>query len=148
MASTVTDPIAEALKTTIEGISSLTIKVYKWPPKSGDLDTGVAPAAVIWSSPRSAGPTPTRPRTTLAENDWNYTFPVTFYFDLGDASFSQGQAVEAIEAFIKAIDANQDLTGTCQEAKAMADQPEYFEGEAKPIIRWPTRVQILKFVTS
>lgn len=145
MTSTVTDPIAEALKTIIEGITiaGKPVKTYKWPPQ--DLDR--RPAAVI-ELPEIRRTEPDTAEDHLAENDWNYVLPVMFYFDLEDVAFSHAAAVETIESFIKAVDADQDLSGNCQEAKVMADRAEYFEGEAKPLIRWPTRVLVLKFVTT
>jgi hypothetical protein len=75
------------------------------------------------------------------------TCPVVFYFDLSEAAASQAQAIAALEAFIEGVDADASLAGNCQEAKVVEVQPPILdESQARPLIVYPTRVQILKFV--
>ncbi len=71
------------------------------------------------------------------------------YFDIGDLAFGQAQAVEVIEAWILAIDADQTLGGVVQEAKVTTvDEPEYVEDAGRPYLIYPSTVSILDFVSS
>lgn len=141
MPSTVLDPIAEGIKTVVEGLSP-TVKCQKWVLR----DTDARPAAVIEL------PTVTRTDVDavedhLGQNDWRSEWPVSFYFDFTDATFGQAQALEVIEKFIAAIDAAPTLSGTVQEAKVVtAGPPEIEEGAARPMLVYPTRVAVLDFV--
>jgi len=141
VASTVLDPIADGLVTVIQGLS-VTTKAQKWLLR----DTDARPAAVIEL------PTVRRTDVDMAEDhlgqlDWRSEWPVSFYFDFTDATFGQAQALEVIEKFIVAVDANPTLSGTVQEAKVLtAGPPEIDEGAARPALVYPTRVGILDFV--
>jgi hypothetical protein len=141
MSSTILDPIATALKSTIETISP-TVKVHKWVLR----DTDARPAAVI-ELPTVNRTEPDAIEDHLGENDWRSEWPVTFYFDFGDPAFGQAQALEVIEKFISAVDADQDLGSTVQEAKVVTvGPPQIEEGYARPMLMYPARVAVLDFV--
>jgi hypothetical protein len=146
MTSSISDPVAEGIKAVLGTISGL--KVYKWPPK--ELDS--LPAAVI-ELPMISRVGPDEREDHMGAEDWNFEFPVAFYFDTGDLAFSHGQAAEIVEAFITAIDNTQTLgvataTVAVEDAKASAEVAEHLEEESRPLIRWLTNVRVYAFVTT
>jgi hypothetical protein len=141
MASTILDPIADGLVAVI-GTISPTVKAKKWLIR----DTDARPAAVI-ELPTVSRTEPDAAEDHLSQYDWRSEWPVSFYFDFTDATFGQAQALEVIEQFIAAVDADPDLGGTVQEAKAIsAGPPEIEEGAARPMLVYPVRVSVLDFV--
>jgi hypothetical protein len=139
--STVLDPIADGIVAVVQTLSP-TVKARKWVVR----DTDARPAAVV--------ELPTVNRTDvdanedhLGEYDWRSEWPVSFYFDFTDTAFGQAQALEVVEKFVSAIDADPTLGGTVQEAKVVtAGPPQIEEGYARPMLVYPTRVDVLDFV--
>ena len=108
--STIIEPTADLLAALAETVSvtmsngTKALKGYTWEPREFDA----VPAAAV-------GP-PTVRRTGLDEgerelgsDDWFLEYPVGLYFDLDEAAKAQGQMVEALEAFTKAIDDDPSL---------------------------------------
>jgi hypothetical protein len=142
VSSSILTPLADALLEAARGLGSEGVKGYRWPPR----ELAKLPAAVVELPGVERTPVDA-PEDHLGQRDWKPSFPVIFYFDLSAAESSQDEAVEIVEAFIAAIDEDPSLGGLCQEAKAVeAAFAEYVEDEARPVIRWPVRVEILKFV--
>lgn len=141
MSSTVLDPIAEGIKAVVETLSP-TVKPKKWLIR----DTDARPAAVI-ELPTVTRTDPDIAEDHLGQDDWRSEWPVSFYFDFNDATFGQAQAIEVIEKFIVAVDADPTLGGTVQEAKVItAGPPQIDENAARPLLVYPTTVSILDFV--
>lgn len=139
MSSSILTPLADALVLKIESVGALG---YRWAPREFEN----TPAGVV-ELPSVARSGLDAPEDHLGQRDWKPTFDAVFYFDLDVAKPSQDEAVDAIEAFILAIDADPSLGGLCQEAKAVeAPPPEFIEDADRPQIRWAVRVEILKFV--
>jgi len=90
----------------------------------------------------------------VSQVDWVLEFPVNFVFDLSEAVLAQTQAVDTMEAFIKAIDADTTLGraddvdgGVIQGAKVIsADQLIELVDEARSTLVFPCRVQVQQFV--
>jgi hypothetical protein len=156
MASSVIDPLASALAAVVSGISGLsngvTVKGIKWAPR----DTDVRPAGVV-EMPTVRRTDPDAPEDHLGANDWAFEFPVSFYFDLAEPAFSQAQATEILEAFIKAVDGSlapgQPLNGlsgvSIADVKVVESIPELSlvnEQNERWAIAYLTRVQLLTFV--
>lgn len=143
--STVIQPIGDALAAVLEDLEG-TRSTDTWAPR----ETGARPAAVV-ELPSIRRSELDRAEDHLGEDDWSHTFWVVFYFDLAvkKPQLTQAKAAEIVESWIKAIDANPTLglDGLVQEAKVVAtEEPEFAEGESKPVMRWRTRVGVLAFV--
>lgn len=139
MASTVLDPVAARLVTILQGLG---LSTYKWAP--GDLDA--LPAGVVEMPTITRTPVD-EAEDHLGQNDWSTSWPVVLYFSLAEEpQASQATAVETVEAFIAAIDADQDLGGAVQEAKVTEAEPEIVEEESRATIRYVCRVEALDFV--
>jgi hypothetical protein len=139
MGSTILTPLAEAL---VEKIEEVDAKGYCWAPRElSSLPAGVVELPGVVRTPLDA------PEDHLGQKDWRPSFLVVFYFDLAESKHAQTQAIDMVEAFVSAIDADPSLGGRCQEAKAVEVLvPEFLEDEARPEIRWAVDVEILKFV--
>jgi|GEM_PF-6537847 len=149
MTSTVLDPIAEALKNVAGSVSGVTSS-HKWILR----DTDTRPAAVV-ELPIVRRTPIDAPEDHLGSNDWRTEWTVVFYFDFTDTDKGQEQAAEAVESWIKAVDANPTLTlspgnaaaGVVQETKVIEVGPVTLdERKARPLIVYPTRVEILSFI--
>jgi len=137
--SGILSPLADAL---VEKAEEAGCAGYRWAPR--ELDSSKAAVIELPSVERTALDAP---EDHLGQEDWRPTFDTVFYFDLDVAKASQDEAVEAVEKFVLAIDADPSLGGLCQEAKAVEVlPPEFVEDDARPQIRWPVRVEILTFV--
>lgn len=146
MPSTIIDPVAGALAAKIAAIAvdGTTVKAYKWSPGPTGIDK--LPAGVV-TLPSLRRTDVDSAEDHLGANDWRVTYEVDFFFDASSASFSQRQAVEVIEAFIVAVDADQDLGGTCQEAKVESAEPtDVVSDHARAMFAYACEVSVLKFV--
>lgn len=115
MASTIIEPVADALKSLIEGLG---ITSYRWAPHMMDA----LPVAVI-DIPAVQRTALGGAETEMGRDDWLLTFPVAFYFDLSDAMTTQRAAVEVFEAFVAAVDADPDLSSLVDEARVTSGEP-------------------------
>lgn len=150
MSSTILDPVAAALVSklaTIAGLSAGAIKSVKWDPGMSGLPT--LPAGVV-GMPTFERTEPDEAEDHLGANDWRLEYPVALVFDLSQAERDQARAVEYVEAFVVAVDADQTLSNggspLVQEAKVTFGEPEIVEDEARPMIVYRTRVRVLQFV--
>lgn len=142
MASAILDPIASALKTAAESISG--VNGHKWVLR----DTDSRPAAVI-ELPTVNRTQPDAPEDHIGQFDWRSDWTVVFYFDFDPnaaEAYGQVQALEVIEDWIEAINANPTLSGAVQEAKVVtAGPPELNDELSRPLIAYPTQVAVLDF---
>jgi hypothetical protein len=145
VASTTVDPIAAAI-TTVVGALAVTPAVTgkKWDPGVAGFDS-LLPVGVV-GMPELRRTEIDSPESQLGSNDWNITYPVGLYFDLSEASYSQAQAVEVVEAFITAIDANPYLGGTVSDAKVTEARPEEILDQKRSLLAYRCRVEVQKLV--
>jgi hypothetical protein len=91
-----------------------------------------------------------QPEDHIGQVDWKMAYTVAFYFDFDDQdTYHQAEAATVIEAWIKAIDANQDLgmSGTVQEAKVIHAGPFSIDDtRSRAMLLYPTRVELLAFI--
>lgn len=137
MSSEIITPLADALIAKLEEVGATG---YRWAPKEISRPAAVVELPAIERTPVDTA------EDHLGQKDWTLNFPVIFYFDLAVAQGSQDAAVDIVEGFVSAVDADQGLEGLCQEAKVVEVFEPEFPEDANPQIRWGTRVQILKFV--
>lgn len=146
-ASTTLAPIADALVTVIQSLSDPTVGAVKW----SRLDTDTRPAAVVGMPITIRRTEPDQKEGQVGTDDWNVDFPVDFYFEFDELEAAQTQAVQVIEAWIKAIDADQtlgDLPGLLEAKVVEAGPPEKLTAEStgRATLFWPTRVSLIRFV--
>lgn len=136
-------PIAAALKTKLETLTASTerVKGYATPPR--DLDA--LPCGVV-ELPTIERISPDDAESQLSTNDWHIAFPVTLYVDLSEATYSITQAIDFVEAWIKAIDADQTLGGIVFDSKVTTAEPLVIDDEARPLLAYETTVAIWALV--
>lgn len=146
MASTTIDPLAVLLAAEITAIGlTPTIKVHKWDPGTAGIDS--LPAGVI-SVPTIRRVGVDEAESQLGTRDWIITFPVTLAFDLADPAFTQAQAIEYVEAFIKRIDTDnlQASDASILDAKVTLAEPSEVVDQARPRLDYDCTVEVLKLV--
>lgn len=146
MSSTVIAPIGAALGELAGDIDGM--KSFTWAPLH-DLDE--LPAAVVYL-PAIQRVAPDDPEDHLGQNDWTLDYPVHFHFDATDRSFTQPQIADAIEAFVKAVDAGVPfgLDGMVEDAKviSVAEPVSTASPNDREMWRVDTRVEVFAFVTA
>jgi hypothetical protein len=141
LASTVLDPIAEALRAELAAVGvAPVIKAHKWAPRALDK----VPAGVI-GVPSLRRREPDGAESRLGRNDWRLIYPVGLYFELTEAIAAQARAVEVLEAWVKAIDANDTLNDLVEDAAVTVAEPDFTE-EGRPMVLYLTEVHMLAFV--
>lgn len=148
MASTVLDPVAAKILVEIEALTfadgngnTQTCKGYQRIPREYDS----LPAAAI-GIPSIERVGPDEAESQLGTNDWFIDYPVELAVDLADPVYAQATLVGFVEAFVKAIDANQQLTNTVLDAKVVRAEPFVEDNRAKPIIGYEATVRVWKLV--
>lgn len=147
MASTIIDPTAVLIANEIDGLTTAqSVKAYAQDPGLAGLDT--LPAGVVGlPSFERVGVDDREPQ--IGSTGWWLTFPVEFYFDIADPEFTATQAVETVEAFVLAIDANPGLGQSQEEVidtKVVSGEPVEILEAARPMLAYATRVQVLRLV--
>lgn len=144
MPSTVLSPPAARLVALAEGLS-LTVQVvgHQWAPR--DLDNPAA-AMVVEMPSFSRNEPDTADDAPLGADGWRISYPLTFYFEITEASASQARAVETVEAFTAAVDDDPDLNGTTFEAKVTAAKPQVIQEASRALIEYALIVECLSFV--
>ena len=149
------DDLAQTLVDTIDGLSvtftdgdstdhTVTVKGYKWAPR--DLD-GTGPWGVV-EMPAVERIGLDEAETQLGTDDWTVEFPVVFYCALDEARYAQAQIVAVVEEWIAAIDSNPFAADASVDDITVIDAgpPEIDPDAARPLVIYPTTVQLLKFV--
>lgn len=147
MASTVLSPTADLIVTVINGLTtSETVKATRWDPGTGTGFDKLPAASVGVPTIRRVGVD--QPESQIGSRDWEITYPVIFYIDLGEARYAQALAVEIVEAFIKAIDTNtlQASDGSIVDAKVTEAAPAEYVDDARPLLAYETTLELLKLV--
>ena len=105
MASTTIDQVAVQLVAKIDGLTQ-TVKGFKW--QQSDLDT--VPAGVV-GIPDIRRQSPNDREPQMNSWGWYLDFPLRFYVDLDEPNRAANEIMDIVEAFIKAIDADETLGG-------------------------------------
>ena len=141
-------PVANAIAAVLDAIAPelwvpMEAGACKWSPK--DLDS--VPAACI-EVPTIRRPEPDEiDATGIGSNGWVLEFPVTFYFDLSEAAYSQTEAVAYVDAAILAIDANRGLgIATVIDTAMVAAEPTIIKDDNRALIAYECQVHVLKAV--
>jgi hypothetical protein len=148
VSSTTIDPLAEAIKghLTISLSGGITMNAYKWDPGFA----GISPPCGVVGVPSAERTPPGEGEESIGANDWSLEFPVQLFFDLADPVLTQSQAVEAMEAFIVAIDADQTLGNLLLrggEARVVrVEEPEELITNDRPLFTQRCRVALKQFV--
>ena len=107
MASTVITPIADAIADVLTGLAvTPTVKGRTWDPGLTGIDK--VPCGIV-GPPELRRTALDDSETQLGALDWYLDYPVIIGVDLDVAPSSASQLVEIVEAFVKAIDADQTL---------------------------------------
>lgn len=145
MASTVIQPVADRLKVLLEGLSvpSGPIKVSD----SGwmrDQLKGL-PAAEIEIPDIDRGE---ESESQLGSRDWQLDFPVTIYYDLREPTLAQVRIVEAVEKWIAAVDADEQLGGLSGVVTARVIRADrvYELQDKRTLIGYETTVRVTRLV--
>ena len=142
MPSTVLDPTAQKIADKLTALNlTVSVKGYKWAP----VELDAVPAGVV-ELPTLDRIEPDAKESQINATDWHIEYPVAIYHDLSEAVYSQAQAVETVEAFVKAIDADPQLAGTVLDAKVTQAYPEILEDEARPLVRYVCSVRVWQLV--
>jgi hypothetical protein len=146
MASTIIEPVADAIAALIDDITltgGISMKGYTWEPREFDR---IPAGAVGVPEVRRTGLD--EPEDQLSTVDWFMDFPVGLYFDLDEARKSQRQVVEGLEAFIAAIDDSPHLGlgGNFCDCKVTAAVPFTEEQRKRTLIGHLCTVSVQRWV--
>ena len=146
MASTVIDPVAQALSDLAVGLSIAAGKVraYKW--EVGYSGIGACPAVVV-GLPGIGRTKIDEPESQLGANDWTLDFPVLLAVELDQAPKASAHLAEFGEAYIKAVDADPQFDGLVADAKVVDAEPVVITDGARPQLAYELRVGVLKLVS-
>jgi hypothetical protein len=132
-------PIAQALVAVIKGIG---LNEYLWEPKD------LRPPAGSVSIPTLERTEPDGAESQLHADDWDLGFTVSLYFDLAHVAKAQQAMVDALEAFVDAIDADHSLDGTVFDC-AVTDAVPFVERDRKrPLVGYEITVAVELLVSS
>lgn len=143
MPSTVVAPVATQLASVVTGLSvTPAITGYESDPGK----SGFPPPAAVVDLPTLRFPDIDESQVQLGSKDWYMEYPVHFYFDLSVYSESQRQAVLALEAFKKAVDANPTLNGTAEIARVVRAEPDLatLRSSGTPVLVYTVTVNVFQ----
>jgi hypothetical protein len=144
MASTILQPIAELVATTIEALSVTPgLIAYATDPGPAGLDQ--LPAAVC-GLPTVTRTDPDQAERQIGATDWEIQLPVVFLFDLADTTTAQSQAIQTVEAFIRAIDTGKLSVSDPMivDAKVSQSDPGEVVDDARPMLTYDCSVRLLR----
>lgn len=145
MSSTIIQPIADQLKTLLEGLDLP--KRLKVPPSGWARDhLDSVPAAEI-EPPDLRRVDPDTGESQLGSDDWDLEFLVSIWFDLREPTSAQKDLVEAVEKWIAAVDANRSLGGTVLDASVISANRVYQLDANRALAGYETTVGVLKLVS-
>ena len=147
MSSTILQPTADLVAAVLTGLSvTPAVKGYATDPGMTGLDS--LPAGVC-GLPKVQRTNPDEAESQLGTFDWQIELPVMLLFDLYDTTTAQAQALQTLEAFIKAVDTGTLQTSDAQivDAKVSQADPVEFLDEARPMVGYDCRVEILRYTT-
>jgi hypothetical protein len=145
--STTIEPVAAALVglintvTVTAGSGSVTLVGYQQEPKEFDR----LPAGTV-STPEITRVPVGEPELQMGSTEWHLSYRVSLYFEITDPVETQSQMKEAVEAFIKAVDANGQLGGLADDSKVTNSVPFYEDNRNRPLVGYECTVMVLKMV--
>jgi hypothetical protein len=144
--STLIEPTAVLLSDLAETISvtmsngTKALKGYSYEPAAFDD----IPAAAVGAPELNRGSLDAGERE-LGSDDWYLDYPVSLYFDLDEAAKAQGQMVEALEAFTKAIDDDPSLgSALIDDCKLTNAEPFVEDGRGRTLCGYLCTVSVLR----
>lgn len=145
MASTIIQPVADRLKTLLEGLALPTsLKV----PASGWQRDHLAklPAAEI-ELPDIGRTDIEEAESQLGSNDWDLDFVVSLWFDLREPTVAQQRLAEAIEKWVAAVDGESwaSVPGVL-EAKVLRAERVYQLEKQRTLVGYETTVRVFRLV--
>lgn len=141
MPSTLIDPIGAALQGKVAALTVQGQAAKGYWPAPASLDK--VPAGVV-EPPEASRRDIDASESALGSNDWLLTFPVTLYVLLDEAESAQDAAVDFVEAFIKAVDADQGLgVAGVIEARVVSSEPVVIEDQARALYSYECRCEVL-----
>lgn len=141
MASVLIEPVADALQAKLAAIAlqGATVKAYTWAPASLDR----VPAAVI-EAPEVSRRDIEGAESQLGSNDWLLTFPVTLYVLLDEPVAAQTAAVDGLEQFVQAVDADAGLgIAGVIESRVVTGEPAVIDDQQRALYAYECRVEVL-----
>lgn len=149
MASTILSPLADTIADFISDIAGLDTDVVgeKWDPGMAGMDS--LPRGVV-GTPSIRRTDPDGPEPQMGSDGWYMEYPVTLFFDMSEAKFTQEQAVETVEAFIRAVDTDPSLGDpqVVNDAVVIEATPVQILDEKRPMFAYECRLLVDKFVPS
>lgn len=104
------------------------------------------PAGSVWV-PTLQRTEPDEAESQLGTDDWRLIYPVSLYFDLANVK-DQQTAVEKLEAFVKALDADPSLGGTVLEASVTEAVLFKELDRPRPLVGYEITVSVLRLVSN
>ena len=141
MASVLIEPVADALQAKLAAITlqGAAVKAYTWAPARLDR----VPAAVI-EAPDVSRRDIEGAESQLGSNDWLLTFPVTLYVQLDEPVAAQTAAVDGLEQFVQAVDADAGLgIAGVIESRVVTGEPAVIEEQKRALYAYECRVEVL-----
>lgn len=145
MASTIIDPLADALAALAGGITvNGTALKGVWPPRLGVPDVPCVEIEI----PTVRRSDVEEAESQLGADDWTLDFTATIHFDMREAVTAQQRIVEALEAWIAAVDADRSLgIASVLDASVVSAEPLYdLTDEQRPLIGYVTTVRVWRLV--
>lgn len=142
--STIIEPTADLLAALAETVNvtmsngTQALKGYTYEPSLFDnVPAAAVGVPVVRRSSLDEG------ERELGSDDWFLEYPVGLYFDLDEAAKSQGQMVEALEAFTKAIDADPSLgSALIDDCKLTSAEPFVEDGRERTLCGYLCTVSV------
>jgi len=147
MSSTIFQPLADLVASTIEGLAcDEPVIAYGTDPGLAGVDR--LPVAIC-GLPSLERIDVDQPESQLGSYDWTIQFDVTFLFDLGDTQTAQSQALDTLERFVLAIDgaALSASNPSIVDAKVTRSEPGEIVDSARPMLSYTCTLRVLKFQT-
>ena len=141
----VIDNVADRLVAEVESLEvGAAVSAWKWRSNQGG---GMQLPSAVVQVPEFDRSGLDESEDHLGARDIRMTFPVLFFFDLGETDASFGQAIEVVSAYVDALDANPGLDGNAQEAKVTHSEPKELEAvkSGRPIFSFLCTVEVLAF---
>ena len=144
MSSTIIEPLAEQIAGFISDITDIstgqTITGYVWERKAYDakLPVGVVGIPEIRRTP------PGERESQISLDDWDLEFPVGLLFEYDESVAVQQLAVEVVEKFISAVDADPSLgdDSVIDDAAVIESVPEVYLEQPRALLIYRCRLAV------
>ncbi|MEI6446476.1 MAG: hypothetical protein WCO96_01195 [Actinomycetes bacterium] len=147
MSSTIIQPLADLIATTIESLQTdFTVNGYSNDPGFAGLDS--LPCGIV-GLPIIDRVDVDEAESQFGSNDWRFEFPITFLFDLGNSDTAQAQALDTVERFIQKIDsaALSVSDPSIVDAKVTRSEGGEILDASRPLLSYNCTLRVLKLQT-